>query len=314
MAAEARRVLVTGADGLVGSWLVAALLDRGDAVAVLRRGGSPGPQGGDDPRVTVAVGDLLDPSSVERALAGHDADTVVHLAAQSIVGLAHAEPVETFEVNVAGTWHLLEACRRHDVARVVVASSDKVYGTIGAQPPTEDAPLAARFPYDVSKACADLVARSFAHTYDLPVAVARLPNVYGPGDRNASRLVPELVGAIRAGRAPVIRSDGSPRRDFLFASDAAAAYLAICDAIDAGVGAGEAFNAGSGTSHSVREVVDALLELSHSDLRARYVGTGAPEGELPAGWVDSGKLRAATGWAPRVALRDGLAVTLEAAR
>jgi CDP-glucose 4,6-dehydratase len=314
VAEAARTALVTGADGVVGSWLVRALLARGDRVVLLRRSGarrSALALDGTQERCAIVTGDLLDATAVDRALAEHGCDTVLHLGAQSIVGTASASPVATFEVNVAGTWNLLEACRLRGVRRVVVASSDKAYGSADALPYTEEHPLRARYPYDVSKACADLIARSYFHTYGLPVAVMRLPNVYGGGDLEASRLIPELIGAILAGRAPVIRSDGSPRRDFLYAGDAAAAYLAIVDALDAGTAGGEAFNAGSGTSHAVRSIVEALIDLAGADVVAKYTGTGTPAGEIEALWLDASKLRATTGWAPAVDLREGLRLTLD---
>lgn len=308
-----RTALVTGGDGVVGAWLVRGLLARGDRVVLLRRPGARRSAlglDGTEAGCSVAEGDLLDAATIAPALAEHGCDTVFHLGAQSIVQTANAAPVETFEVNVAGTWNLLEACRARGVERVVVASSDKVYGPTDTRPHVEEDPLRARHPYDVSKACADLVARSYFHTYGLPVAVARLPNVYGGGDLRRSRLIPELVAAILAGRAPVIRSDGSPRRDFLYAEDAATAYLAIADALGAGAAGGEAFNAGSGTSHAVREVVDALLALAGTDLVAEYTATGSPPGELVAASVDAGKLHALTGWTPAVGLREGLRRTL----
>lgn len=308
-----RTALVTGGDGVVGSWLVRGLLARGDHVVLLRRPGarrSALALDGTEAHCAVAPGDLLDASTVDRAIAEHGCDTVFHLGAQSIVQTANASPVTTFEINVAGTWNLLEACRARGVERIVVASSDKAYGPTDTLPPTEEHPLRARHPYDVSKACADLIARSYFHTYGLPVAVTRLPNVYGGGDLHGSRLIPELVAAILAGRAPVIRSNGSPRRDFLYAEDAAAAYLAIADALGAGAAGGEAFNAGSGTSQSVREVVDALLALAGTDLVVEYTATGPPAGEIVTASVDAGKLHALTGWAPAVDLREGLRRTL----
>lgn len=312
-AEAARTALVTGADGVVGSWLVRALMQRGDRVVILRRPGarrSALTLDGSDRRCTVVGGDLLDATTVDRALAEHACQDVFHLGAQSIVQTANASPVKTFEVNVAGTWNLLEACRARGVERVVVASSDKAYGPADTLPCTEEHPLRARHPYDVSKACADLIARSYFHTFGLPVAVTRLPNVYGGGDLHGSRLIPELVAAILAGRAPVIRSDGSPRRDFLYAEDAVSAYLAIADALGAGTAGGEAFNAGSGTSQSVREVVDALLALAGTDLVAEYTAAGPPAGEIVAASVDAGKLHALTGWTPTVDLREGLRRTL----
>lgn len=294
-------VLVTGPDGLVGAATVRALLERGDRVVALRR---PGPRRA-AMACPVAEGDLRDPATLSRALADHPCDTVVHLAAQTQVGAAAAAPVATFEANVAGTWNLLEACRAHGVARVVVASSDKVYGPAETLPCTESEPLAARHPYDVSKACADLLTRSYAATYGLGATVVRLANVYGPGDPNGARLIPAVCAALLAGRAPEIRSDGSPRRDLLHVEDAVAALLTALDHGEPG----EAYNAGGGATHSVREVVDALVAASRTGLHARYATVATPPGELAAGWLDAAKLTAATGWAPRVVLADGLADT-----
>ncbi len=174
-----------------------------------------------------------------------------HLAAQTLVGTANHAPRSTFETNVRGTWMVLEACRAHGTRSVVVASSDKAYGRQAELPYRETQPLGPTFPYDVSKAAADLIARSYWHTFGLPVAVTRFANLYGGGDTNRSRLVPEAVGAALAGRAPVIRSDGSPERDFLYVEDAVAAYVAIWRAVLDGQGGGEAFNAGGGAPHRV---------------------------------------------------------------
>ncbi len=306
-----RRAFVTGAHGLIGRWLVEALLARDVEVSLLKR--SPEKPSalaaeGLEARCTVVPGDLSDLAALERAVAGHD--TVFHLAAQSIVGTANRSPVATFEVNVRGTWNLLEACRRDAVDRVVVAASDKVYGPLTQLPYHEDSEFEAHFPYDVSKACADLITRSYFRTYGLPVAVARLTNVYGPGDLEASRLVPELVASVVAGRSPVIRSDGSPERDFIYAEDAASAYLAIADALEGGGAAGEAFNVGGDRPHAVREVVTLLLDVAGVHAAADYRGRGVPPGEIDRKWVDSSKLRGLTGWAPRVELREGLRRTV----
>lgn len=303
--------LVTGAYGLLGAWLVRALLDRGEDVVVLRR--SPRPRSalvldGLEARCTVAEGDLLAEGLLDRMVAEHRVGTVFHLAAQPIVARANEAPAETFDVNVRGTWLLLEACRRHDVGRVVVASSDKVYGQVVEHPYLEDAQLIAGFPYDVSKAAADLIARSYFTTYGLPVATTRFTNVYGGGDVHASRLVPDAIAAALAGRDPVIRSDGSPRRDFLYVEDAAAGYLAIADALartDGGA-RGEAFNGGAGETHSVLEVVQAVCRLVGGGVAPDVQGAGVPAGELRDQEVDASKLREVTGWAPRVGLEEGL--------
>ena len=308
-----RRAFVTGAHGVIGRWLVEALLDRGVEVALLRRAPTKPSvlaTEGLEARCTVVEGDVADVGRLGRALTEQGSDTVFHLAAQSIVGEANRSPLPTFETNVRGTWNLLEACRLQAVERVVVAASDKVYGPRARLPYREDSEFEAHFPYDVSKAYADLISRSYFRTFGLPVAVARVANVYGPGDLNASRLVPELVASVIAGRAPVIRSDGSPERDYLFAADAAAAYLAIAGAISGGA-AGEAFNVGGDEPHAVREVVDLLLEVAGSDVKADFRGTGVLPGEIDRQYVDSGKLRALTGWAPRVGLREGLRRTVD---
>jgi CDP-glucose 4,6-dehydratase len=306
---------VTGAYGMLGSWLVKALLDRGDHVVVLKRDdvrSSALVMEGTEARCSVVHGDLVDPGVVERAIGEYEAESVFHLAAQTIVGTANRSPVSTFESNIRGTWVLLEACRLQGVARTVVAASDKAYGPTDDLPYRETHPLAARYPYDVSKACTDLIARSYWHTYELPVAVTRFANVYGGGDLNPSRLIPEAVAAALAGRAPVIRSDGSPERDFLYVEDAAAAYLAIADALgDPDGGArGEAFNAGGDAPHSVREIVDLVCRIAGTEVEPDVRGTGTPAGEIDRQYVDSTKLRERTGWAPQVALEEGVRRTV----
>ncbi len=314
------RALVSGAHGFVGSHLAAALLERGEAVRVLDR---PAPRQADvggerrsglellgiADEVELAEGDLRDAEAVAAAVAG--CDSVFHLAAQTIVGVAARSPLETFEVNVRGAWNVFEACREHGAGRVVFASSDKAYGASPELPYREDFPLRGINTYDASKAAADLVARSYARAHGLPLAVTRFANVYGGGDLNFSRLIPETVVAALEGRAPVIRSDGSPERDFLHVDDAVAAYLAIAAALDRGGAAGEAFNAGGERPHSVREVVEAIARLAGTGAEPDFRGDGVPEGEIDRQYVDSSKLRALTGWRPGVELRDGLARTLE---
>ncbi len=307
-------VLVTCAYGLLGSWLTKALLDGGARVTVLRRDDAPASAltlEGTEARCTVVRGDVRDLELLDRVLGEEEVDTVFHLAAQTIVGTAQRSPLSTWETNVRGTWVLLEACRRHEVARVVVASSDKAYGSHDDLPYREDHELRARFPYDASKACADIVARSYFHSYGLPVAVTRFANLYGGGDLNGSRLIPEAVGAALAGRAPVIRSDGSPERDFLYVEDAVAAYLAIAAALDGDGARGEAFNAGSGRSWAVREVVELVCRAAGSDVAPDVRGRGTPAGEIDRQWVDPSRLRELTGWAPRVDLPDGIERTVD---
>jgi len=314
-------VLVTGAHGFVASHLVVALLDRGDEVRILDR---PDPRIADlgGPRrsaldllgirteVELAEGDLRDADAVSAAVAG--CDSVFHLAAQTIVGVARRSPLETFETNVRGAWHVFEACREHGVERTVFASSDKAYGTSPELPYREDFPLRASYPYDASKAAADIVARSYAHAYDLPIAVTRFANIYGGGDLNFSRLVPETTIALIEGRSPVIRSDGSPERDFLHVDDAVSAYLAIVDFLGRSeLARGEAFNAGGERPHSVREVVNLIAAAAGTGMEPKYLGSGTPDGEIDRQYVDSTKLRETTGWRPRVELAEGLRQTLE---
>ena len=307
-------VFVTGAHGLLGSWLVKALLALDAHVTVLKRDGvtaSALELEGTDRRVTIVHGDVCDGALLERALVEYEVDTVFHLAAQTIVGVANRAPLSTFETNVRGTWLVLEACRRAGVRAVVVASSDKAYGAHDRLPYREDFALKPRYPYDVSKAAADLIARSYWHTFGLPVAVTRLANIYGGGDCNRSRLVPEAALAALAGRPPVIRSDGTAQRDFLYVEDAVAAYLAVCALVSDGRGAGEAFNAGSDAPNSVLEVVKLTCRLAGTGVRPDIRGRGTPRGEIDRQWVDSSKLRSLSGWAPQVDLQTGLQRTLE---
>jgi CDP-glucose 4,6-dehydratase len=307
------RALVTGGRGFAGSWLARALLASGAEVTSFDRGGIE-PSGlelleiGGD--VNDVTGDLRDRDQVLSALRENSIDSVFHLAAQPIVGDANASPVPTFETNIQGTWVLLEACREAGMAAVVVASSDKAYGPHDELPYTEDSALQPIYPYDVSKAATDLIARSYWHTHRLPVAVTRLANIYGGGDRNFSRLIPETVIAVLDGRRPVIRSDGSPERDFLYVEDAPGAYLAVAEALAEGKAGGEAFNAGWGRPHPVREVVDLICELGPGEVEPDYQGSGNPSGEIDRQYLDASKIRAQIGWEPRVDLREGLSRTL----
>jgi CDP-glucose 4,6-dehydratase len=307
------RALVTGARGFAGSWLARALLLSGAEVTSLDRA-SDTASGlellGIEGDVDDVTGDLRDGDFVLSLLRKKSVEAVFHLAAQPIVGDANASPIPTFETNIQGTWLLLEGCREAGVEVTVVASSDKAYGPHDELPYTEHSALQPIYPYDVSKAATDLIARSYWHTHGLPVAVTRLANIYGGGDRNFSRLIPETVSAVLDGRRPVIRSDGSPERDFLYVEDAASAYLAIAEALASGRGTGEAFNAGWGRPHPIREVVDLICELGPGEIEADYRGAGNPSGEIERQYLDSAKIRAEIGWEPNVELREGLGRTL----
>lgn len=308
------RALVTGARGFAASWLARALLESGSEVTSLDRGGAS-PSGlelqgiADD--VNDVVGDLRDRELVSALLRDNAIDSVFHLAARAIVGDAASSPIPTFQTNIEGTWVVLEACRDARVEVVVVASSDKAYGRHDQLPYTEDSALQPRFPYDVSKAATDLIARSYWHTYRLPVAVTRFANLYGGGDRNFSRLIPETVTAVLDKRRPIIRSDGSPERDFLHVEDAARAYLALADTLASGRAGGEAFNGGWGRPYSVREVVELICELGAADVQPDYQGSGAPSGEIDRQYLDSTKIGERLGWQPRVDLREGVRRTLD---
>ena len=310
-----RSVFVTGASGLLGSWLVRALVQRGERVTVLQRDRAPRSAlalDGTLDTVEVVHGDLTDSGLVARALGEYEVDTVFHLAAQTIVGTANRSPLATFESNVRGTWILLEACRLHEgTERVVVAASDKAYGASATLPYREDQPLDPRYPYDVSKAATDMIARSYWHTFGLPVAVTRFANLYGGGDLNRSRLIPEAIGAALAGRAPIIRSDGTPERDFLYVEDAVEAYLGLAGALDGDGARGEAFNAGGGEPHAVGDVVARICAIAGTDVAPDIRGDGTPAGEIDRQYVDPAKLRALTGWAPRVGLDEGLRRTVD---
>ena len=308
--------LVTGARGFVGGWLAKALLENGETVVsfdrrrLTEKPSAIGMLGIEDELVQVE-GDLCDGAELERVLREHAVDTVFHLAAETIVGTVHASPVRGFESNVRGTWTLLQACLEHGVERVVFASSDKAYGAHDQLPYREDFPLQPTAPYEASKAAADLIARSYWHSYGLPVAVTRFANIYGGGDLNFSRLIPEAVSAALEGRAPVLRSDGTPERDFLYVEDAASAYLAIVEGLDRDDVRGEAFNAGGGRSYPVGEVVEMIARLSGTGVEPDIRGTGNPEGEIDRQYVDPSKLRERLGWEPAVGLEEGLRRTLE---
>ena len=300
--------LVTGGQGFIGGHLVRALLERGDEVVVLDLPDAPG-HGlrvhGIDGDVRLVEGDVADPDSVGRAIEG--AASVFHLAAQTLVGPAAADPEGTFRSNVEGTWVILEAARRlGGIEAVVVASSDKAYGPSDSLPYREGDELRPAAPYEGSKAAADVISRSYWGSWGLPVGVTRLANVYGGGDLNFSRLVPEVVTAYLACRQPQIRSDGSPQRDFLHVSDAVAAYLAIESAVIEGKARGEALNAGTGRPRSVREVIDAIQASTGSDQLPDYLLDRNPDGEIDRQFVDATKLTELTGWQPRTGFEAGI--------
>ncbi len=269
------RVLFTGAQGFIGSWVAERLLDEGALVLVLNR---PAAELSRfrmrrlNERCTAVDADLLDEESLRATLDRHGVQAVFHLAASAIVGSATGSPLRAYEVNVRGTWNLLEACRtaQEPPTRIVVASTDKAYGVHAERPSKEDHELRPRYPYDASKACADIIARSYAHTFGLPIAVTRLANVFGGGDVSFSRLIPGTIRALLAGERPVIRSDGLMEREFLYAPDAVSAYLAVAGSLDRPELHGRAWNAGMGHPVTVLEVVRRLIDIAGLEARARH--------------------------------------------
>jgi len=307
-------VLVTGAQGFIGSWLAERLLGEGARVVVPRRDVpalSRFRLEGLEERCDVVQADLLDYESLARVINEYEVRAVFHLAAQTIVGTANRSPLSTFETNIRGTYNLLEACRATGVVgdpveRIVVASSDKAYGAHEALPYREDFALRPTFPYDVSKASADMIARSYAATYELPVAVTRLANVYGGGDFNFSRIVPDTIRSIVKGERPVIRSDGSPERDYIYAADAANAYLAVAESVARPQMCGRAWNAGAGEPLSVGHIVDRVILASGREVEPDVQGTGVPHGEIGRQFLDSSAIREELGWRPEWDLDRGL--------
>lgn len=309
-----RSVLVTGATGLLGSWLTDALVARGASVVCLVRDWVPRSrlvESGTADRVAVVRGELEDPALLVRVVNEYEVDTVFHLGAQTVVGTAARSPASTFETNVRGTWNMLEACRTCPalVRRVVVASSDKAYGDHGRTPYREDLPLLGHFPYDVSKACADLIARSYFLSFGTPVVVTRCGNLYGGGDLNFNRLIPGTVRSALAGEAPVVRSDGTYVRDYFYVADAVEAYLCAADAAGRDGVAGEAFNFGNDNPLSVLDVVATILrQTGRTDLSPVVLNQASRE--IPYQSLDCGKARRVLGWRPRHDLASGLTETI----
>jgi CDP-glucose 4,6-dehydratase len=308
------RVLFTGAQGFIGSWVAERLLEEGAEVLVLDRPVAELSRfslRGLQDRCTPVSAELLDARSLRAAIEEHGVQAVFHLAATAIVGSATSSPMTTYEVNVRGTWNLLEACRvsRDPPQKVVVASTDKAYGVHEDLPYREDYALQPRYPYDVSKACADVIARSYAHTFGLPVAVTRFGNVFGGGDINFSRLIPGTIRALLAGERPVIRSNGLMERDFLYVEDAVEAYLAVAGSLDRQALRGHAWNASIGHPVTVLEVVRQLMEIADVQDDADVRGHGTPHGELTRQWLDCSAISEHLGWAPAWDLKRGLEAT-----
>jgi CDP-glucose 4,6-dehydratase len=309
-----RAVLVTGATGLLGGWLVEALLGRGAHVVGLVRDSIPRSRLVAErviDRIDVAWGDVTDYACVERVLAEFEIECVFHLAAQTIVGIANRSPLSTFDTNVRGTWNVLEASRRQPtVRRVVVASSDKAYGEQERLPYEEATPLQGRHPYDVSKSAADLIAQSYWTSFGLRVATIRCGNLFGGGDLNWNRLVPGTIRSVLRDSPPVIRSSGRLIRDYIYVEDAVDAYLAVADALaESEALAGQGINVSYGEPRSVVELVEHILGLmGRPDLQPTILGEAS--NEIADQYLDATRARKVLGWTPRVTLDEGLARTI----
>ena len=308
------RVLVTGATGVVGSWLTRRLLDEGAYVVALVRDMDPQSEllrSGTLQRTAVVNGDLEDAALVERSVVEHEVDTIVHLGAQTIVGAALRSPAATFSANLQGTWNVLEAARLHSslVKSVVVASSDKAYGTADQLPYTEDMPLQGRGPYEVSKSCTDLLATSYAQTYGVPALIARCGNIYGGGDLNWSRIVPGTIRSLLQGEQPVLRSDGTFLRDYIYVEDVVDAYLLLAEVAHDGRFLGQGFNFSNESPLTVRQIYDLVCEATAgSQVEPEILGRA--EHEIRDQYLSAAKAREKLGWSAQVTVSDGLARTV----
>lgn len=310
-----RRVLVTGCTGVLGAWLTDKLAEVGADVVGLVRDWVPQSQAvrsGLLDRIKVVRGSVTDEEVVSRIFAEYEIQTCFHLAALTVVGVANRAPVATFETNIRGTWMLLEAARQWGrVEQFLIASSDKAYGAHDKLPYTEDAPLQGRHPYDVSKSCADLIAQTYANTYKLPVAVTRCANMYGGGDLNWNRIVPGTIRSALLNERPIIRSDGTMRRDYIFVKDIALAYMVLAQAMQADPVAytGATFNFGNDTPISVLEMVNKILSLADRPGLEPVIQNIATH-EIQDQYLSSEKARRVLGWKPQYTLDEGLKETI----
>ena len=309
-----RPTFVTGATGLVGSWLVQRLVAAGADVVCLIRDWVPQSElvrTGTLDRVTVVRGDIRDRELLERVLGEYEIDTVIHLAAQTIVTIANRNPISTFESNIAGTWNLLEACRRSSTLKqIVVASSDKAYGHQKDLPYHEAMPLQGEHPYDVSKTCADLIARMYAVSYDLPTVITRCGNFYGGGDLNWNRIIPGTIRSVLRGQNPVIRSSGTYIRDYFYVEDGAAAYMYLAESLARNPNIkGEAFNFSNELQMTVTQIVEKILSLMESDLQVEI--RDEARNEILHQYLSAEKARNQLGWKPLFDFEHGLRKTID---
>jgi len=309
-----RPTFVTGATGLVGGWLVRRLVDAGADVVCLVRDWVPQSElarSGVIEQVKVVRGDVRDQAMLERALGEYEIDTVIHLAAQTIVTIANRNPVSTWETNVQGTWALLEACRRTPTLKqIVMASSDKAYGDHDNLPYDEETPLRGRHPYDASKSCSDLISQAYAVSYGLPVVVTRCGNFYGGGDLNWNRIVPGTIRSVLRGRRPIIRSDGEYVRDYFYVEDGAAAYMMLAERLSQDPKlAGRAFNFSNETQVTVIEMANKILALMGSELEPDVRNEAA--NEIRRQYLSAARARQELSWQPLFTLDEGLRRTID---
>jgi CDP-glucose 4,6-dehydratase len=308
-----RPTFVTGGTGLVGSWLIQRLIEAGADIVCLVRDWIPNSElirSRSIESIKVVRGDIRDREVIERTLGEYEIDTVIHLAAQTIVTIANRNPISTFETNIGGTWNLLEACRRSPkVKQIVIASSDKAYGDQDVLPYDENSPLQGQHPYDVSKSAADLIAKTYAVSYDLPVAITRCGNFYGGGDLNWNRIVPGTIRSILRNQRPIIRSDGNYIRDYFYVEDGAAAYMLLAEKMAGNPGLyGEGFNFSYGSQLSVMELTRQILSLMGSKLEPNILNEA--DNEIREQYLNPAKARNVLKWSPLFSLEDGLKKTI----
>ena len=308
-----RPTFVTGGTGLVGSWLVKRLLTAGADVVCLVRDWVPQSElvrSNLIEKVKVVRGDIRDRETIERTLGEYEIDTVVHLAAQTIVTIANRNPISTFETNITGTWNILESSRRSPkVRQVVIASSDKAYGDQTTLPYDENTPLQGQHPYDVSKSCADLIAQTYATSYNLPVVITRCGNFYGGGDLNWNRIIPGTIRSVLRGQRPVIRSDGSFIRDYFYVEDGAAACMLLAEKLAANPELrGQAFNFSNEIQVTVRQIVEKILNIMESDLKPDILNEVS--NEIKHQYLSAEKAHQLLGWAPLFTLEEALVLTV----
>ncbi|MCB0033770.1 MAG: GDP-mannose 4,6-dehydratase [Anaerolineales bacterium] len=311
---EDKNIFITGCTGFLGSWLTAELVKQGANIVGLIRDRVPQSllvNSGIIDHIRVAHGDICDYHLVERVIAEYEVDTIFHLAAQTQVTIANRSPMSTFETNIKGTWQILEAARHNPtVERIVIASSDKAYGVQTELPYREDAPLQGRFPYDVSKSCADLISLSYAHSYGMPVAVTRFANLYGGGDLNWRRIVPGTIKSVLRNEQPIIRSDGTFQRDYIYMMDAVRGYLIVGENVMRDDVRGEAFNFGMDKPATALEMVETIIKISdHPELKPVILDQA--ENEIPHQYLDSAKAHKLLGWKPQYDLEAGLNASLK---